>query len=133
MKILAAKVKTELGRNDLTSFDEIVQACGGAAVDVEFKRPVDFRIVDMVGKDIPYRTIDRPEAQLAVPQADFEPPGEKILTLVISDAINPQYRNRVEPLARTLLAFSARPSKPEVRLPFSANTPPLAKGMLKTQ
>jgi hypothetical protein len=133
MKILAAKVKTELGRNDLTSFDEIVQACGGATVDVEFKRPVDFRIVDMVGKDIPYRTIERPEAQFTVPQADLEPPGEKILTLVISDAINPQYRNRVEPLARTLLAFSARPSKPEVRKPFSANTPPLERGMLKTQ
>ena len=66
-------------------------------------------------------------------RAELEPPGEKILTLVISDAINPQYRNRVEPLARTLLAFSARPSKPEVRKPFSPNTPPLPRGMLKTQ
>jgi hypothetical protein len=76
----------------------------------------------------------RPEAQLVVPgAADLEPPGEKILTLIISDAINPAYRDRVAPLARTLLAFTARPSKPEKRLPFPANTPPLGKGMLKPQ
>jgi hypothetical protein len=113
MKIHAAKVKTETGRNDLTTFDEIAQAAGGATVDVEFRRPVSFRFVDMLGGDIPYRTIERPEVQLVVAAAaPVEPPGEQILKLVVSDAINPQYRNRVEPLARTLLAFCARPANP---------------------
>jgi hypothetical protein len=133
MKIYAAKVKTELGRNDLSDFDEIAKAAGGATVDVEFRRGVSIRYVDMVGHDIPYKTMNRPEAQLIVASAELEPPGEKIMNLVISDTISPEYRDRIEPLARTLLAYCAKPSKPEARLAFPANTPPLQKGMLKPQ
>jgi hypothetical protein len=133
MKIYAAKVKTELGRNDLSDFDEIAKAAGGATVDVEFRRGVSVRYVDMVGHDIPYKTMERPEAQLIVASAELEPPGEKIMNLVITDTISPQFRDRVEPLSRTLLAYCAKPSKPEVRRAFPANTPPLQKGMLKPQ
>ncbi len=133
MKIYAAKVKTELGRNDLSDFDDIAKAAKGATVDVEFRRGVSIRYVDMVGHDIPYKTMNRPEAQLIVASAELEPPGEKIMTMVISDTISPEYRDRIEPLSRTLLAFCAKPGKAEARLAFPANTPPLQKGMLKPQ
>lgn len=134
MRLHAAKVKTELGRNDLSDFDDMAKAGGGQTCDVEFRRPVQVRYVMDSGRDIPYLTIPRPEVQLVVPgPADTDPPGDKILTMIVADAINPQYRDRVEPLAKTLLAFCARPNKPEKRLTFPANTPPLNKGMLKAQ
>jgi hypothetical protein len=49
-------------------------------------------------------------------------PGDQILALLVADAINPQYRDRVEPLARTLLAACAAPADPERRLGFAPNT-----------
>jgi hypothetical protein len=72
--------------------------------------------------------MERAQAQLIVASADLEPPGEKIMNLVISDTISPQFHDRVEPLSRTLLSYCAKASKSALRRVFPANTPPSPKG-----
>ena len=42
-------------------------------------------------------------------------------------------RDRLDPLVKTLLAWSEQPSPKEVRLAFPANTPSLREGNLKPQ
>jgi hypothetical protein len=129
VRIHAVKVTDPDAHNDLSTFDQITKATGGATIDAYFPRLADFIILDTTnGKPIPLRTIARPEAQLHVATAPPEEhPGEKILTLIIADAMNPQYRDRVEPLVGTLLCLSEAPAGPEKRLAFPADTPPLEK------
>jgi hypothetical protein len=129
VKIHAVKVSDPDAHNDLSTFDQIAKASGGSTIEAYFPRLADFIILDSAsGKPIPLRTIDRPEAQLHVaPPLPEEHPGEKILTLIIADAMNPQYRDRVEPLVRTLLCLSEAPAGPEKRLAFEADTPALEK------
>ena len=129
VRIHAVKVSDPDAHNDLSTFDQITKATGGSTIDAYFPRLADFVILDSAnGKPIPLRTIARPEAQLHVAAAPPEEhPGEKILTLIIADAMNPQYRDRVEPLVRTLLCLSEPPAGPEKRLAFPADTPPLEK------
>ena len=62
-----------------------------------------------------------------------QPPGEKILTHVLTDAINPQYKDRVQPLAQTLLAYCQMKSDAEKRLAYVANTPSLMAGTFNAQ
>jgi hypothetical protein len=134
MRIHAAKVTTDEGKNDLTAFDLIAKAGGGSTVDVAFHRIVPIRFLDAKGKEIPYKPQARPEVQLVVaPPPPGELPGEVILTHVLEDTISPQYRNRVEPLARTLLAYCQGKSEPEQREAFFANTPGMSKGEFKSQ
>jgi len=124
MRIHAAKITTDEGKNDLTSFDEIAKAGGGSTVDAAFHRIIPIRFLDDKGKEIPYKPQARPEVQLVVaPPPPGELPGEKILTHVLEDTISPQYRNRVEPLARTLLAYCQGKSEQEQREAFFQNTP----------
>ena len=76
----------------------------------------------------------RPEAQLITagrPPKDHA--GEAILETVLGNAVNPQYRDRMQPMLRTLMAFAEQRPEPEARLAFPANTPPLTQGMLKRQ
>jgi hypothetical protein len=126
IKVYACKVTTADGRNDLTSFDGIAKAGGGSTVDASFTRLTDFRVIGPNGRPMATQTINRPEAQLVVASGSAEqPPGERILAHLLSDLINPEYKDRVDPLARTLLAHVQPKSEPEKRLPFPANTPPL--------
>ncbi|CAA9440722.1 MAG: hypothetical protein AVDCRST_MAG64-4148, partial [uncultured Phycisphaerae bacterium] len=131
--VYAVKVTTPLGRNDLTAFDAIAAAGGGSTVAVTFGAMANHRFVGADGKEIPLQTMDRPEAQLVVAPPLAETPGEQILTHVLADAIHPQYRDRVEPLARTLLAHVAPKPDPEKRLAFAANTPPLPQATPRPQ
>lgn len=134
VRVHAVKVTTVDGRNDLSSFVEIATAGNGISLDVNFSPRLPYRYVGPDGKEIPLTTVDRPETQTltAIPQGQ-DPPGEMILTTVIADAISPEYRNRVEPMARTLLAFTAIKSEPETRKPFPANTPPLGRANFDPQ
>lgn len=127
------KVTTEMGRNDLSAFDTIAAAGGGAAVAVEFRRPTIFRLVDDAGKPMPIKPSERPEFQTLVAQPVDDPPGDKILGRVLADTINPQYRDRVEPLARTILAYTELKSEPEKRMAFPMNTPPLVRKAMNAQ
>lgn len=133
-RIYVAKVTTAYGANDLSAFDQIAAAGEGPSVDVMFGRLAQNRFLDEKQREIPLPTIPRPEAQLVVAPAPVDVyPGEKILTQIIADVINPQYRDRLQPLVRTLLAWSQPPSPQEKRLPFPANTPSLNEGKLKPQ
>jgi hypothetical protein len=132
--IYAAKVTTWYGANDLTSFESIAQAGGGTSAGIVFGRVGSVSFLDEKGKEIPLKTIPRPEAQLNIaPSPSEEHPAEQILTDIIADVINPQYRDRLQPLVRTLLAYCEQPSPMEERKPFPANTPPLKEGNLKAQ
>jgi Mg-chelatase subunit ChlD len=135
IKLYACKVTTVEGHNDLAVFDALATAGGGSTVAVTFGRLSFNRFIDLATKrEIPLQTIDRPEAQLIVaPAGADQAPGEKILTHVLADAINRQYRDRVEPLAQTLLAYAQLKSEPEKRLVFAANTPPLALTKFNSQ
>jgi hypothetical protein len=133
MRIHAAKITTDEGKNDLSAFDEIAKAGGGSTVDVTFHRLLPIHFVDAQGKEIPFKPQARPEVQLIVaPPPPGELPGEKILTHVLEDTISPQYRNRVEPLARTLLAYCQGKSEPEQREAFFQNTPGMMKSDFKS-
>jgi hypothetical protein len=133
IRLYAVKVTTARGRNDLSSFDAIAAAGGGTTVAAAFDAMLQERFVAAGGKEIPIQTIDRPEAQLAVAPPLAETPGEQVLAHVLADAIHPQYRDRVEPLARTLLAHVAGKPEPERRLAFAADTPPLEARALRPQ
>lgn len=134
MKFYAVKVTNALARNDLTTFDDIAKEAAGVSIDAAFAPITQTRFVDQAGREIPIKTIPRPEAQLIIASSSADaPPGEKILTQVLTDAINRQYADRVAPLAQTLLANVAPRSEAEVRLAYPANTPPLGAGMLKPQ
>jgi hypothetical protein len=134
-KIYAAKVTTDEGANDLTTFEQIAQAGGGATVDVLFGRMGEIRFVDpRTKKEIPLKTIARPEAQFNIaPSPVDDQPGEKILEMILADAVNPTYRKRLGPLVRTLLAACEPASPQEKRMHFVANTPPLQEGKLNVQ
>lgn len=134
LKFYAVKVTNALAQNNLTSFAEIASEAGGSSIDANFAPITRTRFVDAAGREIPIKTIPRPEAQLIIAASSADaPPGEKIMTHVITDAINRQYADRVAPLAQTLLANVQHKSEAEVRLPYPANTPPLGAGMLKPQ
>lgn len=134
-KFYAVKVTTDFGANDLTTFDQIAQAAGGVAIPCNFPRISRFKFLDHeTGKEVPIQTIDRPEAQLLVaPQPPTQDPGEIILSQILADAINPQYRDRLGPLVKTLLAFNEPASKPEERVGFPADTPSLKRAKAKAQ
>jgi hypothetical protein len=135
IKVYACKVTTADGRNDLSDFDAIAKAGSGTTVDATFAPLVNFKVVDTAtGKLIPLQTIARPEAQLVVATGSAEqPPGERILTHVLSDLISPQYKDRVEPLSRTLVSYVQPKSEPEKRLAFPGNTPPLNRTTYDSQ
>ncbi len=134
-KIYAAKVTTHEGANDLTAFEQIAQAGGGTTVDVLFGRLGAIRFIDpRTKKEIPLKTVARPEAQFNIaPSPVDDQPGDKILEMILADAVNPAYRTRLSPLVRTLLASCEPPSPQEKRLRFMANTPPLTEGKLDSQ
>lgn len=131
----AVKVKTNDGpQADLSSFDEIARAGRGQCIDVAFPPITRVRFLDERQKEIPVKTMARPEAQLITagrPPKDHA--GEAILETVLGNAMNPQYRDRMQPMLRTLMAFAEQRPEPEARLAFPANTPPLTRGMLKRQ
>jgi hypothetical protein len=129
------KVKTNDGQQaDLSSFEEIAKAGRGQCIDVAFPPITRVRFLDQQQKEIPVKTMARPEAQLITagrPPKDH--PGEAILSTVLGNAMNPQYHGRMQPMLRTLMAFAEQRPAPEARLAFPANTPPLNEGMLKRQ
>ncbi len=132
--LYAVKVTTSDGARDLTSFDQIAQAGGGNAINVVFPPLSHVRFIDQNKKEIPLQTIARPEAQLIVapaPAADH--PGERILMEILSDTVNPQYRDRVHPMTRTLLSYCEPISPPEQRKGFPENTPPLKETQWDSQ
>jgi Mg-chelatase subunit ChlD len=130
----AVKVTNAAAQNDLSVFDQIAEAGGGRSTPVEFQRISNIRFVDPDGRDVPLPTVERPETQLIVaPSSADRSVGEKIFVPVLVDAINPGYRDRVEPLVYTLLAHVAPRSETEKRLGFSANTPPVGAGMFRPQ
>jgi clan AA aspartic protease (TIGR02281 family) len=133
-KFYAVKVTTEFGANDLSSFDDIAQAAGGLAVACNFPAMSTTRFIDERKREIPLASIPRPEAQLVVaPMPPADDPTDKVLVSILADAINPQWKDRLGPLVKTLLAWSEPTSKPETRKGFPANTPSLSKGELKRQ
>ena len=119
----AIALKTKLGDNDLTDFGSIATAGGTQVVDVTFGGLSDGGFVDGKGKPLDIRTIAAPEAQLLVAKrAEGEKPGDKVMVQVLSSAINKTYKDRVAPLARTILAFAEPTGQPEKRIGFPANT-----------
>lgn len=134
IKLYACKITTVEGKNDLSTFDDIAKAGGGSTVSADFGRIFNQRYLGPDQKEIPLQTINRPETQLIVaPESADQPPGEKILTHVLTDAINPQYKDRVQPLAQTLLAYCQMKSDAEKRLAYVANTPSLMAGTFNAQ
>ncbi|MDB5294456.1 MAG: von Willebrand factor, type, partial [Phycisphaerales bacterium] len=134
IKVYPVKVTSATSRNDLSAFDDIAAAAGTRAVAVTFPALSDTRYVGADRKVVPVQTIPRPEAQLLVaPAADADEPGDAVLAHVLAAAINPQYADRVAPLARTLLAHEAPKADPEKRVGFPANTPPLRRISVKAQ
>ncbi len=133
-KIYAIKVTTNYGKNDLEDFDQIAQAGGGPSIEISFVHPRANVFMDINGKEVPPQTTLRPETQTLVASAPPSGhPGEKVLSGILSDAIRPQYRDRLGPIVKTLLAYSEPPMQPEVRKGFPANTPPTKTGDLKPQ
>src|SRR4030095_5815673 len=110
-------------------------AAGGSPCgECEFRALSPHKFLTGKGTEIPLPTIDRPEAQVTIaPNPVNDNVGDAILKGIIADAINPQYRDRLDPLVRTLLAWSEQPSPPEKRLAFPANTPPLTEGKWRPQ
>ncbi|HEX8912210.1 MAG TPA: hypothetical protein VF796_07605, partial [Humisphaera sp.] len=135
IRTYTVKVTSPLAHNNLETFDQIAAAGGGRAVDVDFQPISRVRFIGPDDKEIPLQSIDRPEAQLTIPPptAGGEAPGEKILVGILADLINPGYRDRVDPLVRTLLANTSLRAEPEKRLAYVANTPPAGAAMLKPQ
>ena len=129
------KVKTNDGpQADLSSFDAIAKAGRGQCIDVAFPPITRVRFLDEQQKEIPIKTMARPEAQLITAgRPPDEHPGEAILATVLGSAMNPQYHDRMQPMLRTLMAFAEQRPEPEARLAFPANTPPLNQGVLKRQ
>lgn len=126
VKTYVAKVQTVEPAAPIAAFDQIAAAAGTTPVDVKFLRPTLVRFFNPDGKEEPLKNIPRPEAQLLVaPAPDVVHSGEKILLPIIADAINPQYRDRLEPLVKTLLAYCEQPPAKETRKAFPANTPSL--------
>jgi hypothetical protein len=134
IKTYACKITTLEGRNDLSSFDGIAAAGGGSTVQAEFGRIYPNRFIGPDGKPQPIQSVARPEAQLVVaPASASQPPGERILVHVLADMINPQYKDRAEPLAQTLLAAVTPKTEPEKRQTYAANTPPLSVTTFNSQ
>jgi hypothetical protein len=131
----AVKVRTNDGpQADLGSFDAIAEAGRGQCISVAFPPITRVRFLDNAQKEIPIKTMARPEAQLIVAtRPPDEHAGEAILATVLGNAMNPQYHDRMQPMLRTLLAFAEQRPEPETRLAFPANTPPLQTGTLKRQ
>jgi len=134
IRLHTVAVTNAMARNNLEIFAELAKEGGGMKSDAAFASISPNRYVEPDGREIPVKTIPRPETQLLIALSSADaPPGEQILTKVLTDVINPQYADRVQPLARTLLAHVQSKSEPEKRLPFPADTPPLGAGTLKPQ
>jgi hypothetical protein len=136
VRLYAAKVTIRgpnaAAPNDLSDFDKIAGAGGGSTVAVEFTRATPYPFINVLGQEVDYKTKERPEIQLVVaPPPGEGRSGELILARVLADTISPKYRDRVEPLAYTLLAYCDPKGSPERRTGWPAITQPYPRSNTK--
>ena len=127
VRLHAMQLRTDTGNNDLSSFAEMAEISGGKTLTATFPRLTPFKII-RDDRAIDIKTLERPECQTVIaPRLIDENPGDKILAAVISDALNPEFADRVEPLVSILMAHVQPAAPAEVRLVFPVNTPPLTE------
>jgi len=84
-------------------YHDLAKASGGRAIDVTVPRQT--RVGFRGGRFAPRMGLDR---MAIAPVCPGGGPTSRILTLVLTDAINPLHADRIEPLVKILVAYSQR-------------------------
>lgn len=123
-RIYAVKVLS--GYEDLTGWpalDALAKAGNGVSMEVDFRGGYRLTSVSPAG---PFAGPGPADAALGAAnnaaQNDGRSPGERVVTQVVIDVVNPQFADRVQPVVATLWQMLA-PFEPEKRMP----TPPIPK------
>lgn len=131
-KLYAVKVSTEYGSNDLATFDAICKIGDGVAIPVDFPSSKGFKGLGELppkkktGSGMSVESVELPPNELcvlAVAFNDNDDPSVKVLKEVLIGVINPQYKNRLEPFVKTVLAY-CEDFIPEKRRPWGPAPPP---------
>jgi hypothetical protein len=124
-------VKTGWEAADLSAFNRLALAGNGQVFDADlrFGPPAEgqypFRWWLLPGARMP--RFPEGEGQV-LPSPDARLPGEEVVAGVLADAVNPEYRERVRPVACVLWQMLKEPTKekhpPFPRAPDSRQPPP---------
>jgi len=97
------------------AYDEITKLAGGGVIHAQVPQGT-FGLGGAAPSDMP---------GAIAPVYPDGGPNKRLLVRVLTDAINPQYADRVEPLVKVLIAYSqkAAPREPEIRAAFGNGLP----------